>query len=243
MPHRVVTEGLSGRRKANFLPSVADPMYDWLRFKGYLGNVGMNEILTRDDLRGRYKLPRGRAVGKQLDHIDLHNKRFIELAPFVILATSDADGRADASPRGEAPGFVHVIDAHTLAIPDRPGNNRLDSMENILENPEVGLIFLIPGVNETLRVNGTAEIRDDDDLRARLEVNGKRPAAVIVVDVRESYLHCAKALMRARLWDDDAKHTERPIPSMGEMIRDQTDSPETPENDEDMIRRYRRIFY
>ena len=146
----------------------------------------MNKILTRDDLRGRYKLPRGRAVGKQLDHIDLHNKRFIELAPFVILATSDIDGRADASPRGEAPGFVHVIDAHTLAIPDRPGNNRLDSMENILENPEVGLIFLIPGVNETLRVNGTAEIRDDDDLRARLEVNGKRPATVIVVDVREA---------------------------------------------------------
>ena len=136
---------------------MADPIYDWLRFKGYLGNVGMNKILTRDDLRGRYKLPRGRAISKQLDHIDLHNKRFIELAPFVILATSDADGRTDASPRGEAPGFVHLIDAPTLAIPARPGNNRLDSMENILENPEVGLIFLIPA--STRRCASTAPLK------------------------------------------------------------------------------------
>jgi PPOX class probable FMN-dependent enzyme len=203
----------------------------------------MSKITCRDDLRRLYKLPTGRAVDKQLDHIDAHDARFIELSPFVILATSGSGGRADASPRGEAPGFVHVIDAHTLAIPDRPGNNRLDSMENILENPEVGLIFLIPGVNETLRVNGTAEIRDDDDLRARFEVNGKRPVTVIVVDVRETYLHCAKALMRSHLWDDDARHTERPIPTMGEMIREQIDSPEPPENDEDMIRRYRRILY
>jgi PPOX class probable FMN-dependent enzyme len=203
----------------------------------------MSKITCRDDLRRLYKLPTGRAVDKQLDHIDAHDARFIELSPFVILATSGSGGRADASPRGEAPGFVHVIDAHTLAIPDRPGNNRLDSMENILENPEVGLIFLIPGVNETLRVNGTAEIRDDDDLRARFEVNGKRPVTVIVVDVRETYLHCAKALMRSHLWDDDARHTERPIPTMGEMIREQIDSPEPPENDEYMIRRYRRILY
>ena len=203
----------------------------------------MTKISSQDDLRRLYKMPKGQPVDKQLDHIDPHDQRFIELSPFVVIASSDSQGHADTSPRGEAPGFVHVIDAHTLAIPDRPGNNRLDTMENLLENPEVGLIFLIPGVNETLRVNGTAEIRDDDDLRARLEVNGKRSAAVIVVDVREAYLHCAKALMRARLWDDDAKHTERPIPSMGEMIRDQTDSPETPENDEDMIRRYRRILY
>jgi hypothetical protein len=188
-------------------------------------------------------LPTGRPVDKQLDHIDAHDARFIELSPFIILATSGSGGRADASPRGEAPGFVHVLDAHTLAIPDRPGNNRLDSMENILVNPEVGLIFLIPGVNETLRVNGTAEIRDDDDLRARFEVNGKRPATVIVVDVHEAYLHCAKALMRSRLWDEDAQHAERPIPTMGEMIRDQIDSPDPPETNTDMIRRYTKVLY
>jgi hypothetical protein len=203
----------------------------------------MTKISTRDDLRRLYKTPKGRSVDKQLGHIDPHDERFIELSPFVILATSDAAGRADASPKGETPGFVHVIDAHTLALPDRPGNNRLDSMENILENPEVGLIFLIPGVNETLRVNGTAEIRDDDDLRARFEVSGKRPATVILVNVREAYLHCAKALMRSRLWHEDAKHTERPIPTMGEMIHDQIDSPGPPENDDDMIRRYTKVLY
>ncbi len=203
----------------------------------------MTKISSQDDLRRLYKLPRGRPVDKQLDHIDPHDRRFIELSPFVVIASSDNQGRADTSPRGEAPGFVHVIDDHTLAIPDRPGNNRLDTMENLLENPEVGLIFLIPGVNEALRVNGSAEIRDDEDLRARFEVNGKRPVTVIIVRVRETFLHCAKALMRARLWEDDAKHAERPIPTMGEMIRDQIDSTEPPESDEDMTRRYRKVLY
>ncbi len=203
----------------------------------------MTKISSQDDLRRLYKLPRGRPVDKQLDHIDPHDRRFIELSPFVVIASSDNQGRADTSPRGEAPCFVHVIDDHTLAIPDRPGNNRLDTMENLLENPEVGLIFLIPGVNEALRVNGSAEIRDDEELRARFEVNGKRPVTVIIVRVRETFLHCAKALMRARLWEDDAKHAERPIPTMGEMIRDQIDSTEPPESDEDMTRRYRKVLY
>jgi len=203
----------------------------------------MAKIATLDDLRRLYKPARGRPVDKQLDRIDPHGKRFIELSPFLVIASSGPDGRADASPRGEAPGFVHVLDKHTLAIPDRPGNNRLDSLENILETPEVGLIFLIPGVNETYRVNGTAEIRDDDDLCSRFEVNAKRPAAVIVVQVRETFLHCAKALMRSHLWDDGAKHTDRPIPTMGEMVRDQLDSEEAPESDEDMIRRYRKVLY
>ena len=203
----------------------------------------MTKISNQDDLRRLYKVAKSRSLDKQLDHIDTHDRRFIELSPFVIIASSDAQGRNDASPRGEAPGFVHVIDAHTLAIPDRLGNNRLDSMENILENPEIGLIFLIPGVNETLRINGTAEIHDDDDLSARFEVNGKRPATVIIVDVRETFLHCAKALMRSRLWQDDAIHTDRPIPSMGEMLREQSGAPAPPESDEDMIRRYQKELY
>ena len=203
----------------------------------------MSKISTKDELRSHYKMPKSRPVEKQLGHIDPHDQRFIELSPFMIIASSNADGRADASPRGEYPGFVHVIDTHTLAIPDRPGNNRLDTMENLLENPEIGLIFLIPGVNETLRINGTAEIRDDDDLRTHFEVSGKRPATVIVVHVRETFLHCAKALMRSRIWEDNAKHSERPLPTMGEMIRDQIDSPATPESDDDMVRRYRKILY
>ena len=203
----------------------------------------MTKMSSQDDLRRLYKMPKGRPVDKQLDHIDPHDQRFIELSPFVVIASSDSQGHADTSPRGEAPGFVHVIDAHTLAIPDRPGNNRLDTMENLLENPEVGLIFLIPGVNETLRVNGTVEIRDDDELCKRFEVNGKRPVTVIIVKVRESFLHCAKALMRSHLWEDDVKHAERPIPTMGEMIRDQIGSMEMPESNEDMTHRYRKVLY
>jgi len=203
----------------------------------------MTKISTSEELRRLYKMPKGRSVSKQIDHIDRHDKRFIELSPFLVIASSNAGGWGDASPRGEAPGFVHVIDAHTLVIPDRPGNNRLNTMENILENPEIGLIFMIPGVNEVLRINGTAEILDDDDLSASFEVNGKRPATVIRVQVRESFLHCAKALMRSGLWQDDAKHTERPIPTMAEMIRDQTNSSEPPESDEDMVKRYRKVLY
>lgn len=203
----------------------------------------MTKISSQEDLRRLYKMPKGRPVDKQLDYLDPHDQRFIELSPFLVIASSDDKGRADSSPRGEAPGFVQAIDAHTLAIPDRPGNNRLDTMENILKNPEVGLIFLIPGVNETLRVNGTAEIRDDPDLCARFEVNGKRPVSVILVHVREALFHCAKALMRARIWEEDAKHTERPIPTMGEMIRDQVGNPEQPESQDDMIERYRKVLY
>ncbi|MBT3307557.1 MAG: pyridoxamine 5'-phosphate oxidase family protein [Alphaproteobacteria bacterium] len=203
----------------------------------------MTKISSLDDLRRLYKTPKGRPLQKQLDHLDPHDRRFIELSPFVVLATSDSDGHADASPRGEAPGFVHVIDDHTLAIPDRPGNNRLDSMENILQNPEVGLIFMIPGVNETLRVNGTVEIRDDDELRAPFEVNGKRPVTVLVVQVRETFLHCAKALMRSNLWDEEAKHEVRPIPTMGKMIRDQTGGKVAAEDNEDMVRRYKEVLY
>ncbi|MBC8338514.1 MAG: pyridoxamine 5'-phosphate oxidase family protein [Rhodospirillales bacterium] len=203
----------------------------------------MAKIATLDELRQIYKPARGRPVDKQLGHIDPHGKRFIELSPFLVIASSGPGGRADASPRGEEPGFVHVLDAHTLAIPDRPGNNRLDTMENILKSPEVGLIFLIPGVNETYRVNGWAEIRDDDDLRERFEVHAKRPAAVIVVQVRETFLHCAKALMRSHLWEHEARHTDRPIPTMGEMIREQTNNPEPPESTEEMIRRYKKVLY
>ncbi len=203
----------------------------------------MTKITTKNDLRRLYKTPQGRPVKKQLDHIDRHGQRFIELSPFLVIASSSDGGFGDASPRGEKPGFVHVIDSHTLAIPDRPGNNRLDTMENILENPKVGLIFLIPGVNEVYRVNGTAAIHDDDELCASFEVNGKRPVSVFVVQVRETFLHCAKALMRSRLWEDDAKHAERPIPPMNEMIHEQTNNPEPPESTEDMIRRYRKVLY
>lgn len=203
----------------------------------------MARISNIDDLRRLYVQPKGRSLTKQLEFLDPHCRRFIELSPFIVIASTNADGQSDASPRGEAPGFVHVLDDHIIAIPDRPGNNRLDTMQNILENPEIGVIFLVPGVNETLRVNGAAEIRDDAKLCAGFKVNGKQPATALVVSVREAYLHCAKALMRSRLWDAAAQHDARPIPTMGEMLRDQTGGAEPAESDADMRARYQKVLY
>ena len=203
----------------------------------------MAKIKTTDELRRVYKKPGGRSLTKELTRLDRHARRFIELSPFFVIASSGTGGQTDASPRGEAPGFVHTLDDETIAIPDRPGNNRLDTMQNILLNPEVGLIFFLPGVNETLRINGTAEIRDDDDLLNRFEMKGKRPSTVLLVHVRELYLHCAKALMRSRLWEEDTRHTKRPIPTMSEMINDQTDTDAPIEPEDKMVERYRKDLY
>ena len=156
-------------------------------------------------MRALYAAPVERALRKELDHLDRHCRRFIAYSPFVVLATADADGRQDATPRGGDPGFVHVADDHTLLLPDRPGNNRLDSLANLTQWPEVGLLFMVPGVDETLRVNGTAELRDDPDLTGRFAASGRSPRIVVQITVRQAYLHCAKALMRSRLWDPDVQ--------------------------------------
>jgi PPOX class probable FMN-dependent enzyme len=203
----------------------------------------MSRLDSADALRDTYGHATGRAVTKQIDKLEKHSRRFIELSPFLVMATSRTDGLADASPKGDHPGFVQVLDDRTIAIPDRPGNNRLDSMENILANPAVGLIFFIPGVNETLRINGVAEIRDDAALLARFEVNGKLPKTVYVVTVREAYLHCAKALMRSKLWSPDAQAAERPIPTIGQMIKDQGGDDDPVEDQAEMERRYSKVLY
>lgn len=203
----------------------------------------MSKLDTADTLRDIYGHPAGRAVTKQMDRLERHSRRFIELSPFLVMATSRTDGLADASPKGDHPGFVQVLDDHTIAIPDRPGNNRLDSMENLLANPAVGLIFFIPGVNETLRVNGVAEIRDDEALLRRFEVNGKLPKTVYVVTVREAYVHCAKALMRSKLWSPEAQAPERPIPSIGQMMKDQAGDDDPVESQADMEKRYSKVLY
>ncbi|MCG8691701.1 MAG: pyridoxamine 5'-phosphate oxidase family protein, partial [Minwuiales bacterium] len=131
----------------------------------------------------------------------------------------------------------------TIAIPDRPGNNRLDTLTNLLGNPEVALIFMVPGVAETLRINGTAEIRDDADLCDRFAVDGKLPLSVVLVTVREAYLHCAKSIMRSRIWDPDARIDRSELPSMGQMIKDQIGSTEPAESQEEMVERYRATLY
>jgi PPOX class probable FMN-dependent enzyme len=203
----------------------------------------MPRIETHDTQRRIYKEPIGRAVVKAIPRLDRHCRRFIELSPFLVIASGDGKGAMDASPRGEEPGFVQVLDDRTLAIPDRPGNNRLDTFTNILVNPAVGLIFFIPGVEETLRINGTAEIRDDEALVARFEVGGKRPATVLVVGLGEAYLHCAKALMRSRLWSADVRVGRSVLPSMGQMLKDQIGLAEEPESQEVMCERYSDQLY
>jgi PPOX class probable FMN-dependent enzyme len=172
------------------------------------------------DLRNRYGQPIERARLKSLRRLDRHCRRFIELSPFVCLGSSGVDG-ADVTPRGDRPGFVHVLDDSTLALPDWPGNNRLDSLTNIVCNPEVGMLFLIPGVDETLRVNGTAEISADPSLLGRWNVSGKHPKSVLVITVKEAFLHCGKALIRSRLWHDDYKIDRAELPSYGKMMKDQ----------------------
>jgi PPOX class probable FMN-dependent enzyme len=180
-------------------------------------------IVTEAALRDRFAAPSRLATLKQLDRIDHNCRRFIALSPFLCLASARPDGLADNSPRGDAPGFVQVLDERTLLIPDRPGNNRLDSMSNIVRNPNVGLLFQIPGVTETLRVNGRARLATSPELLARLEVRGRTPKVAIVVEVVEAFLHCSKALIRSRLWEDDAKVDRKALPSLGRMIADAVD--------------------
>src|SRR5688572_31157365 len=157
------------------------------------------EVVTSEDtLRALVGTPSDLALKKQLSVLDAHCQDFIAHAPFVLVATANAAGQCDVSPKGDAPGFVRVLDERHLAIPDRPGNKRLDGMRNILSNPHVGLIFLVPGRRETLRVNGRACIVRDEALLASMEAQGKRPLLAIGVEVEEVFLHCAKAFIRSR---------------------------------------------
>ncbi len=185
-------------------------------------------MLNESELRKLYPPPIERARLKTLHQLEQHCTNFIAHSPFLCLGTSSERG-ADVTPRGDEPGFVHMLNETTLAIPDWPGNNRLDSFANIVANPQVALLFFIPGVQETLRVNGTAEITTNPELLNRWERNGKRPRAVVVVAVREAFLHCGKALIRSRLWQDDYKIDRSELPPYGRMLKDQIETTETAE--------------
>jgi PPOX class probable FMN-dependent enzyme len=180
----------------------------------------MSTIANREELRDCYPQPLERSLRKSLTTLDPHMRRFISLSPFLCLGTSGAGG-GDVTPRGDAPGFVHVLDDTTLLIPDWPGNNRLDSLTNVVANPNVGLLFFIPGVNETLRVNGVAGITMEPALVERWTVNGKHPRSAMRVTVREAYLHCAKALIRSKLWEDDYRIERAELPTYAQMLKDQ----------------------
>jgi len=161
------------------------------------------------------------AEKKDIGRIDPHMGRFISLAPICFVATADAEGRGDVTPRGDPPGSFKVIDEKTIALADRPGNNRLDTLKNLMVNPEIALIFLLPGTNETVRVAGTAKLSVDPALLESMAVQGKAPRCAIVVDVRQAYLHCAKALLRSKLWTGEYMLPKGTFPSIARMIGDQ----------------------
>ena len=161
------------------------------------------------------KLPA--SIMKELDYINDIYRKMIELAPFVAVATGGPEG-LDCSPKGDAPGFVHVLDNKTLAIPDRPGNNRLDSFRNLLRDPRIAILFLIPGVGETLRVNGRASLTTDPELMQRFAVNGMLPRCVLLVHVESIYFHCSKAVVRSKLWDPSVQNDRKVLPSTGQMV-------------------------
>jgi len=187
----------------------------------------MDFITSRDQLRQHYRAVHDLAVKKALPTLDYHAKSFIGRSPFVLIGSQDEAGNADVTPKGDKAGFVAVLDDSTLAIPDRPGNNRLDTWENVVANPAVGLLFLIPGMNETLRVNGTARLTVDEELRSRFAVDGKLPISVLVVTVKASYMHCAKAFMRSDLWKPESWPDRTKLPTLGEILRDQLALAET----------------
>ncbi|WP_394888176.1 pyridoxamine 5'-phosphate oxidase family protein [Mesorhizobium sp. AaZ16] len=181
----------------------------------------MQFIENREELRALYKSPGDGAVRKELPRLDGHCRSFIAKSPFVLIGSSDGNGNADVTPKGDRPGFAAILDNNNIAIPDRPGNNRLDTLENIVVNPAVGLLFLIPGMNETLRINGHARITADAALRESLAVDGKLPVSVTVVSVKAAYMHCAKAFMRSDLWKPESWLDRATLPTLGEILRDQ----------------------
>jgi len=181
-----------------------------------------HRVTTLDALNALYATPYGPSIAKEIDHISPHYRKLIEASPFLVLATNGPEG-LDCSPRGDPPGFVRVLDERTLLIPDRRGNNRIDSLRNIVRDPRVAVLFLIPGVGETMRVIGRAAISTDPELTASFVMNGKAPTCVIAVEVERAYFQCPKAIIRSKLWDP-AQHVERSsLPTSGMILEEITE--------------------
>ena len=200
-------------------------------------------VCEEANLRAQFSPVKPLAALKVLTRLDPYARRFIALSPFLVVASADADGNVDASPRGDAPGFVAVSDDRTLVIPDRRGNNRIDTFINLLGSPGLGLIFIVPGINETLRVNGTAALTRDPALLEPLAADGKVPTAGLLVQVREAFFQCGKAVIRAQLWDR-ARHVDRgTFPSLGRILAEQTATATVPEAEAAIVERYRTRLY
>jgi uncharacterized protein len=203
----------------------------------------MDTIEDPRQLREIYGAPNERSLKKELTRFDRHCRNFIGLSPFLVIASSDPSGRCDASPKGDMPGFVRVVDDTTLLIPDRLGNNRVDTLGNLLARPGVGLIFFVPGINETLRVNGRASVTTDPALLEPLAVNGKAPRSGILVAAEEIYFHCGKALIRSDLWNPE-KHVARgAFPPLGRIIAEQIGGIDPDEAERQTAESYRTRLY
>ncbi len=182
--------------------------------------MGAHTITSLEQLRDIYPPPQQRVLAKELDHLDEHCRRFIALSPFAVISSSNAGGQCDTSPKGGPPGFVRVLDDHRLLIPDATGNRRLDSLKNMLENPQVGLLFLIPGMGETLRINGRVELTTDSQLLEGLETGGRAAALALIITVEQAYLHCAKCIIRSKLWRPESWAEPHDLPSAAEILND-----------------------
>lgn len=183
-------------------------------------------------LRARYGEIHPLALNKVLTALDKHCVDFIAISPFLVLGSAAADGAGDVSPKGDAPGFVKVLDPNRLAIPDRRGNNRADSLSNIVENPHVALIFMVPGMNETLRINGRAEISVEPALLEEMAVNRKQPNCALIVHVDEAFMHCPKAFVRSKLWAPESRIERKSFPSLGRILADQVKGVDAADADE-----------
>jgi PPOX class probable FMN-dependent enzyme len=203
----------------------------------------MSVIETEQQLRAMYLPAKERAVKKQMPRLDAHCKNFLTHVRFAVLSTCDAEGNMDASPRGGEAGFIKVIDDNTVIIPDWTGNNRLDTFSNIIDTGSIGAIFLVPGVDEALRINGKASLRNDEAFTSLCEVNGRFPKLVVHIAVKEAYLHCAKAIMRGQLWASEAQVERKALPTMNEMLRDQIGQSEPAEPQEVMRARHATELY
>jgi PPOX class probable FMN-dependent enzyme len=200
-----------------------------------MSNETMKAVLGNENaVREVIGTPMELAVKKAIPKLDKYSRELIERSPFLTLGTANANGKADVSPRGDAPGFVLILDDNTLFIPERPGNNRVDSLTNITENPNVGLLFMVPGFDETLRVNGRATVVKDGRLLERCAVRERVPKLGILVAVEEAYLHCAKAFRRSKLWDPESRQDRSEMPSIGKIILEQTAAADALPSDEEI---------
>ena len=195
-------------------------------------------ITNEEELRKLYGWPKGRAKLKVLKQLEKHSKNFIVHSPFFVMSTYNQDGQTDASPRGGKPGFVKILDNQTLLIPDAKGNNRVDSLVNLVETGQIGCLFFIPGIDESLRINGTAIISTDKEYTNLFSEEQNPPKICIKIMVNEVFLHCAKALMRSELWSDTYRLNRPEFPNMGTMLNEQLGTSNPVESQEEMIKRY-----